>query len=206
MLTVDSNLKEAIKKFPGTLVIILLILIHSLLVLVIFGEYNKESIYILGGLHKDVISNGELWRLITFSISHMSVFHVILNLPIIYLLARPIEKYYGTFQFLSITVILSIITGITILVFYTGTYPLAGSSGIGYGFLGALLYFSHLHPNKFRRKDRQFLNFVLIFGIIFTITVPDISIAGHLGGLLIGSLVGFISKYIYKSKETFILD
>lgn len=165
---------------------------------------SGKSIVILVGLDKELIKDGDVWRFISYSFAHMSLLHSVLNIPILLKLASTIEKYYGSILFLFSYLFLSISAGITIFLFYEGTYPLAGSSGAGYGLIGILIFLFLRHPNKISSHDKKFTLILLAFSLIFTFSIPDISISGHVGGFISGLVLAFVISLFMKNDEKFL--
>ncbi|SEQ89982.1 rhomboid protease GluP [Piscibacillus halophilus] len=156
---------------------------------------------LLGALSKDHIRDGEVWRLLTYGFGHMSFIHFLLNMPILLILSRPLEKYFGSKIYAVIYSFLIVIPGIFVVLFYTGQYPLAGSLGVGFGLLGIYLYMLLRWKYHLTTYDKNFIIFFLVFAMIFTFSVPDISVSGHIGGLF----TGFILMSIYSVIKKFIL-
>ncbi|WP_375218697.1 rhomboid family intramembrane serine protease [Psychrobacillus sp. PGGUH221] len=148
-----------------------------------------------------MIDNGELWRFITYAFGHMSLFHYILNTPLLLILSRPLEKYYGSKMFLLLYTVLSLCSGLSIYYFYQGDYPLAGSSGAGYGLIGIFTFFVLRYPHKISSYDKRFILIFLVLSLIFTLSVPNISISGHVGGIISGFVIAFIISIIESDKK-----
>lgn len=76
-----------------------------------------------------------------------------------------------------------------------------GASVWGYSFVGFLLAFSLLHPNK-RMLSILFLTLSIYGGIIWGLipTIPEISYAGHFSGLVTGVLIALLGKSYWDSK------
>lgn len=202
MFAIRENYKEFIQYYPATVFIVLLCSLASIVTMLFFDGYNEDAIIILGGLEKELINSGETWRFLTYAFGHMSLFHLLLNIPILLLISKPLERYFGSRLFFGAYILLSIASGIFIYYFYVGVYPLAGSSGAGCGLLGIFTFFLIRYPNKFNSYDKRFIIILLAISFIFTLNVPDISISGHVGGLISGFILGyFISIFKKDQKE-----
>lgn len=169
--------------------------------MIVFNGYSEESLLRMGALSGNSIENGELWRFVTYSFGHMSLFHLVLNIPFLILLSRPLENYYGTFLYPVILILLSVLAGMSVEFVQSSNYPLAGSSGIAYGLIGIYIYYVVFNKDKLNQDDRRFITTFSAIGFIMTFMIPDISIIGHLGGFTFGLLVGFITDFMIKKEK-----
>lgn len=200
MFAIRENLIKFIKNYPVTILIFIVSSIIAIGIILFFESY-KNAIIVFGGLDKELIEKGEIWRFLTYAFGHMSLFHFLLNMPLILILSRPLERYYGSIFFSLIYMALSISSGIFIYYFYQGSYPLAGSSGAGYGLIGMFTFFVLKYPNKISSYDKRFILILLVLGIIFTLYTPDISISGHLGGFISGFVLAFFISILNKNQN-----
>ncbi|GEL78366.1 rhomboid family intramembrane serine protease [Tenuibacillus multivorans] len=156
------------------------------------GSYSSEIILLFGAYDQQLVNNGEIWRLLTYAIGHMSYFHFILNIPILIYLCLPFERILGSLNFLLIYIYLSCFAAIFILFFSGYSIPLAGSSGPGYGLLGMYLVLIFPYKDMFSPFFIRFIIICVILGFMNTFIVPDISIAGHVGGLIGGIILSVL--------------
>ncbi|MDQ0156481.1 rhomboid family intramembrane serine protease [Robertmurraya andreesenii] len=204
MFSIKINFNLFLKYYPITSLIVCLCSV--VIILQIYLGFTEDSIIILGGLDKELIESGYIWRFITYSFAHMSLFHYIINIPILIILARPIEKYYGSVLFLIVFLILSICAGMSIYYFFDGAYPLVGSSGAGYGLIGILAFLLLRYPSKISPYDKKFILYLLFFSLIFTISIPNLAISGHVGGFISGIIIAFIISLFKRKGGEELLD
>lgn len=202
LFVIKGDLKSFLLKHPVTNGFILICALIALTTIFLHGGYSSASIVDFSGLDKELIEEGQLWRLFTYGFGHMSLFHFLLNIPAVLFLAHPLEKYYGRKLFLVISIFLTVAAGISIYYFYEGPYPLAGSSGFGYGLMGIYAFYLTKHSSKLSSYDKKLISFILIIGIFSTFTVPNISISGHIGGLISGFALAFILYSLKKGLKT----
>jgi membrane associated rhomboid family serine protease len=74
--------------------------------------------------------------------------------------------------------------------------PTAGASGAIFGLFAALF----IVMRKMGR-DTSAVVPILVINLVFTFTVPNISIAGHLGGLITGGLVALGMAYAPQARR-----
>ncbi len=202
MFNFEKNVKQFVSSYPITVIYICLCVFFSLIVLFFLNGYREHSLLLMGALNGNTLENGEFWRFITYSIGHMSLFHLIVNIPFLMILSRPLEKYFGSFLYLIILVFLSLLTGITIELFHSRDFPLAGSSGIGYGLIGIYMYYIIFNQNKLNQDDRRFMTIFSVIGLFSTFTIPNISIVGHFSAFTFGLLMGFITDLMIKDRKS----
>jgi membrane associated rhomboid family serine protease len=120
---------------------------------------------------------------------HYGLLHLLLNMWALWILGRNLEVALGPVRFLALYLIAGIGGNVAAYLFAPGSLT-AGASGAIFGLMAA--FFIVLRR---LRRDTSFLMPVLIANVVLTFAVPSISIAGHLGGLVTGGLVGAILAY-----------
>src|SRR2546430_14812030 len=148
------------------------------------GVYGVNStIYEKGVLWAPFVSNGDSWRLVTAAFLHSGPFHLLLNMLGLYWFGSLLEQRIGSGRFLLIYVVSGLAGSAGALVL-DPLKPTVGASGAIFGILGAGLVLE-------RQRDYVFggsaLGMVLI-NLAFTFSISNISIGGHIGGLIGGAL------------------
>ena len=129
------------------------------------------------------VDSGQWWRLVTAAFLHVGPFHLLLNMLALLVFGTELEKALGRWRFLALY-FLSILGGAAAIQLFGNPFaPVAGASTALYGLLGGLgvLLVS-------RRQDLRGLITLLVINILISVLVPNISILGHLGGLVAGAL------------------
>lgn len=148
-----------------------------------------------GGTHmvnSSVMRNGALitgagfddqyWRLLTSGFLHWSVMHLVINMLSLYIVGRDLERIFGTARYLAIYLI-SLLGGSGLVMALEGDPTLtAGASGAIYGLMGALL----VVVLRLKLSPTTVL-IVIGFNLALSIGLPNISLFGHLGGLVFGA-------------------
>lgn len=131
------------------------------------------------------MADGEYYRLFTSMFLHYGIIHLALNMWVLWQLGRPLEAMFGRIRFLALYLLCGLGGSIAVYLFADPTGQTAGASGAIFGLFAALIF-------VLRKMGRSIGGIVpvLIFNLIITFSVPGISIAGHLGGLVTGALVG----------------
>ncbi|MEV0728505.1 rhomboid family intramembrane serine protease [Polymorphospora sp. NPDC050346] len=135
------------------------------------------------------IVQGEYYRMFTSLFLHYGVLHLLMNMWALWVLGRNLESALGPLRFLGLYLLSGL--GGSVAVYYFAPNALtAGASGAIFGlFAGLFLLLRRMG------RDTSAVLPVIIINIVFTFAVPGISIAGHLGGMVVGGLVGTILAY-----------
>jgi membrane associated rhomboid family serine protease len=144
------------------------------------------------------------WQLVTYNFLHGGVFHVLMNMLVLYMFGADVEEFLGFKRFLIYYLICGIGAGIVTVIFSSQTMiPVVGASGAIYGLLMAYgILFPHRQVLFMLIFPIKVKWMVLIFiGIEFFGTMDysrdGISHITHLGGLLFG----FVYFYLFVKKN-----
>lgn len=173
----------------GALVTKTLIAINVLVYLISIaqgsGGLSPDQAFInrwaLNGL---AVSDGDWYRLITGSFLHASLIHLGFNMLMLWWFGRALEAALGRARFLGVYIV-SALAGAAGALLMTGELVnTVGASGAVFGILGAGLVLERREIYVFGGAAL----FVVVLNVVFTFTVSNISIGGHLGGLIGGVL------------------
>jgi membrane associated rhomboid family serine protease len=130
------------------------------------------------------VADGEYYRLFTAMFMHYGLIHLAVNMYALWLLGRPLEAMLGPARFTALYIVCGLGGSVGSYVFQPDALS-AGASTAIFGLFGALFMLLH----KLGRNASAVLP-IIIINVIFTLTVPGISISGHFGGLATGFIVG----------------
>lgn len=131
--------------------------------------------------------NFQPWRLLTVTLVHASIWHVALNMLALWALGRSLEPLLGRWRFGVLYVLSALGGSVLVALLAPGTW-VVGASGAVWGLLGAMFIIGrHLGANVTAIAVLLGLNLVITF-----LPGSNISWQGHIGGGLVGLLVGFI--------------
>jgi membrane associated rhomboid family serine protease len=139
-----------------------------------WGEVLGYAPYVLGGEPHGVAA-GEWWRLITAMFLHYGILHLLLN---------------SMLRFVGLYFLAGVGGNVAAYVFTPQNQPAAGSSTAIFGLVLAMFVI-----NRRLNRDISSLIPLLVINLLFTFSVPNISVAGHLGGLVVGGLVAAVIAY-----------
>jgi rhomboid protease GluP len=147
-----------------------------------------------------VLVDGEWWRLITYGFQHSGFMHLFSNLIAYLVCVFTLQKRHSCFQIFGIFMLSVFFSGVFVLIF--SQYNTVGASGGVFGLYGAVLSLSigNLLFGK-RRSDGLILwSFVILIVLAINIVTSfrsDVSMSGHLSGLVSGAIVVWLFRFIY---------
>ncbi len=142
-----------------------------------------SSLFADWALFKPFVADGEYWRLITAGFLHFSLTHIAANMLSLFLLGRDLELAIGYPRYAGVY-LASLVGGSAAVMLFAGDLTVnAGASGAIYGLMGAMLVIV-----LYMRASPVPVLTIIGLNIVLSITVPGISLAAHLGGLLFGAL------------------
>ncbi|MFD6637074.1 rhomboid family intramembrane serine protease [Micromonospora chalcea] len=147
--------------------------------------------------HIGGVADGEWYRLVTAMFLHFGVLHLLLNMWALWVLGRTLEAVLGPLRFLALYLLAGLGGNVAAYVFTAPNRTTAGASTAVFGLFAAIFVIM-------RRlgRDTSAIVPILVINLIFTFTVPSISVAGHLGGLVAGAVVSLILAYAPRSRRT----
>ena len=144
---------------------------------------NSGWIFEHGALYGPLVANGDWWRLITAAFLHYGPIHLGMNMLALWWLGAPVEMVLGRARFLALYLV-SGLAGSAGALIASPHAVTVGASGAIFGLLGAGLVLEYLATGSIAG---QYLTLIAI-NLAFTFAVPNISIGGHIGGLIGGAL------------------
>jgi len=128
------------------------------------------------------VADGEWWRLVTNALVHDGVFHLLFNMLVLYQVALVLEPAAGSLRF-GLLYVVSVLGGAAgALLLDPDAYTVGASGGV-FGVAAAATL--ALHRRGARFSETAFGPLLLI-NFVFGFFVPNVSIGGHLGGLVAG--------------------
>ncbi|WOO87515.1 rhomboid family intramembrane serine protease [Mollicutes bacterium LVI A0039] len=118
--------------------------------------------------------------------THFSIMHIFFNMTFLQSVGPMLERVLGTTKFLILYLSSLFISGMVVVLMSNPLTVTAGASGALYGLFAYFICFMMKHGTDPVHKRNVLGTFGL--NIAFTLFVPGISIAGHLGGAIAGVL------------------
>lgn len=141
-----------------------------------------------------MVAQGEWWRIFTSAFFHLGLIHIGFNMYVLYLYGSIVEHMYGPIEYAAIY-LLCAAGGSVLTILVDPVQTAVGASGAIFGVIGLLFVVSRRHHAVLGREARSMIGGMgsyLVFLLIFTFVVPGISWTGHLGGLAVGAILGFL--------------
>ena len=165
----------------------------------VVNNINNSVLTNFGALSKELIQQGQLWRLLTCAFLHSNLIHIACNMYSLYIIGPQIQQIYGRSKYLFIYFI-SCITS-SLLSYLMGTYGISvGASGGIFGLMGALLAFAIIERDRIQKKYMSSLIQIIIINLFIGLSIKNIDNFAHIGGLIGGILVGYIFYRISNKK------
>ncbi len=138
----------------------------------------------------DVIQNGEWWRIVTSAFLHGGEIHILFNMIALWQVGTFIELIYGTPRMAIIYAVAMLGSGLAIT-YFTPNDVTVGASGAIFGLFSALAVAALRMGERGRDIVKQTVG-IIVINLVIGFTLPNISNAGHIGGLIAGALAGLV--------------
>ncbi len=147
-----------------------------------------------------VVQFGQWWRIFTGAFLHANLVHIGLNMLALYQVGNVVEALYGKVRFVLLYVVAIVGSGLAVVAFNYDV-PTLGASGAIFGLFGALVAVGLRLGKRGRSLIGQVLP-IVVLNLVFTFSVPGISVAAHVGGLLTGFIAGFVLFMMPAARRT----
>ncbi|MEM9202001.1 MAG: rhomboid family intramembrane serine protease [Actinomycetota bacterium] len=173
----------------------------SLLALGASGSLGGLSVAVLTdwSLFGPFVARGDNFRLVTSGFLHSGLLHLGLNMAALWLLGQQLERAMGRVRFVSLYAV-SLLGGSFGALLIEPRAATVGASGAIYGLFGAIAVMQRSQGTSIWESG---IGPLLGINLLVTFAVPQISIGGHLGGLVTGALltVVFVQMVRMKTNE-----
>lgn len=139
------------------------------------------------GLSLVFIQNGEWWRIVTSGFLHFGLLHIGMNMLLLWQLGQLLEPPLGQARF-ALLYFASMFGGAVGALALTPNGLTGGASGAVFGLMAAA---SVGLQQRGVNPLRTGIGATLVLNLLITFTIPGISIGGHVGGALMGAIVGY---------------
>ena len=151
-----------------------------------FGRFPHGDFTL--ALAKPFIEDGEYYRLVSSGFLHFGLFHIGMNMLLLFQLGQLLEPAIGRVQF-AFVYFASLLAGSFGALLLQPNGLTGGASGAVFGLMAAAAIGLHRRgANVFRTG----IGTILVLNLVITFTIPGISVGGHLGGAIGGAICGFV--------------
>jgi membrane associated rhomboid family serine protease len=163
-------------------------------VLIFFGMSTQSGLGSAGGklftnfaLYGPLVQS-EPYRLVTSGFLHSGFLHVGFNMYVLWFLGNLLEPSLGPFRFAGLY-FASLLTGSFAVLVINPNQTTIGASGAVFGLMGAAFVMQ-----RARGVDpmQSGIGPIILINLVLGFIIPNVSVAGHVGGLLGGALCGFL--------------
>jgi len=140
-------------------------------------------------LYGPAVRDGEWYRLITAGFVHYGLIHIAFNMILLYRIGESLEAAVGRLRFLVLYFVSLLAGSFGALLLSPNAYT-AGASGAVFGLFGATAIGQRRSGVDVWRNG---IGGLIAINLLFTfLAANNISVGGHLGGLMGGALVGAV--------------
>ena len=190
-----------------------LIIINCIIFLVMEILGNTQSaVFMLehGGIYPlKIVEEGEYWRFFTAMFLHFGFDHLLNNMVMLGAAGRILEKEMGKVKYFLLYIIAGIGGGALscFQMIQSGDYAVAaGASGAIFGIVGALCWIVIVHKGRFQSLTGKGLLIMLVLCLYYGLTAGNVDNWGHIGGLVMGFVMGIVFYRRPKQKEPISID
>ena len=191
---VTKGVRRAAFEGTGALVTKTLIAINVIVFLVNLAQgsslgqtsgslFEKGALFVSSPFYPGGLADGEWYRLITAAFLHGNLLHLGFNMFVLWYVGAPVEQAIGRGRFLALYIV-SGLAGSAGAIIFSPNAVTVGASGAIFGILGAALV---LEAQRNYVLGGQAAGLIVV-NLVLTFAIPNISIGGHVGGLLGGAL------------------
>jgi rhomboid protease GluP len=189
-----------VKTGPGTIALVVALLVVFGIEFATHSVANEASLLKLGALPDNGALHGQYWRVATYSFLHFNGAHLLVNVLLLFWVGRIVENWVGI-TYAAAIYFSSVLSSAAVILFFHNLHPkggaTVGASGGIFGLLAAALIISYRYSTGSLDRAsrlRTWLWIALLAGLGISF-LPGISMAGHVGGLIGGTLLACIAKF-----------
>ncbi|BCK52252.1 rhomboid family intramembrane serine protease [Nocardia wallacei] len=146
------------------------------------AENQRSRLFFDWVLQPPAVADGEWARVLGSGFLHYGPIHLLVNMFALYILGRDCEMVLGRLRFVTVY-LASLLGGSAAVMWLAQDTSTAGASGAIYGLFGAMTVILL----RLRQSPVQMLVLIAI-NVLISVSLPGISLWGHLGGLAAGTL------------------
>ncbi|RLV26995.1 rhomboid family intramembrane serine protease [Streptococcus iniae] len=181
-----------LRRSPATLFFLIVSILVFGLMQVFYGPLaqSSEAIYQSGGMFGYAVKAmpQELWRLVTPIFIHIGWNHFLINVFTLYFVGQLAESLFGSKQFFVIY-LLSGIMGNLFTLIITPNIVAAGASTSLFGLFTAIMHLGAGSNSSALKELAKSYRLLIILNLVFNLFMPNVGLAGHLGGVVGGALL-----------------
>ncbi len=150
-----------------------------------------------------IFEEHEYYRLLTCTFIHFSLRHLFNNMLVLWGIGDHLERALGKIKYALFYLVTAVGSSFVSALWhkYRGEYVVSGgASGAVFGVVGALLVIVLMNRGRLEDLSSRRLMLFLALSIYHGVTSAGIDNASHIGGFVIGALLGLI---LYRRRQTY---
>ena len=152
------------------------------------GGVSGSQLLTEGALSRAAVADGEYWRLVTSGFLHAGFLHLLFNMLSLWILGSLLEPAVGRLRF-ALIYFVSLLCGSFGALLLQPDGLTVGASGAIFGLMAAAAIYAR---NRGLSLMESGLGVWIVLNLVITFTFPNISIGGHIGGLIGGGLAALV--------------
>ena len=154
------------------------------------GFSGVGSVGVDFGLIPVLVADGDWYRVLTAGFLHASPLHLAFNMFALYILGTLMEPMIGTLRFVALYFASLLAGSLGVVILGPDSFVVTvGASGAVFGLFAAAFVIAR---GRGMQEIASQLGFLIIINLAFTFGVSNISIGGHLGGLVGGAVCALV--------------
>lgn len=142
-----------------------------------------------------VLEEGQYYRLLTAVFMHFGINHIMNNMLVLFFLGDNLERALGRVKYLIFYLLCGVGANVISMMVNMSEYSYrvsAGASGAIFGVVGGLLYAVIVNLGQLEDLTTRQLGIIVLLTAYHGFTSQGIDNAAHIGGLLLGVVLGII--------------
>jgi len=164
------------------------------------GSMANATLLHFGALQPKLIEQGQWWRLFTAMFVHVGIAHIFFNSIALYSVGSLVERIYGAVRYAIIYFVSGLCASAAsfayfVLITKQTDEIAAGASGAIFGIAGVLIVLGVLRhslvPRALALQLSVYMGILIVLNLTFDYFSPGIDIRAHIGGLVVGLILGY---------------
>ena len=165
------------------------------------GNMANATLLRFGALQPRLVNQGEWWRLFTAMFVHIGPVHILFNMIALYSIGTLVERIYGALRYSIIYFASGLFASMASYAYFVviskQMYEIAaGASGAIFGIAGVVIVLGVIRhsvvPRAVALQLSVFMGILIVMNLAFDYVSPGIDIRAHIGGLLVGLILGYV--------------
>nr|AIY60749.1 rhomboid protein Ginbi_RBL10 [Ginkgo biloba] len=153
---------------------------------------SQGKLTLWGAKVNSLINQGQIWRLVTSSLLHANIGHLLVNCYSLNSVGPTVEKLSGHRRYLAVYTASAVAS--STMSYYLCKAPAVGASGAIFGLVGSLVVFLLRHKNLMSNGQQSLsqITRVIALNMVLGLVSQGIDNWGHIGGLIGGASLSWL--------------